>query len=97
CATDYWDDQRIGPEILKTTVDTYRKLRNTIRWMLGNLAHFRPEDRIAENEMPELERLMLHRLAGLDVLVPQAHPGFHLKRTLAGLHAFHAPDPSGFL
>ncbi|MGA8158067.1 MAG: class I tRNA ligase family protein, partial [Rhodoplanes sp.] len=37
---DYWDDQRIGPEILKTTVDTYRKLRNTIRWMLGNLAHF---------------------------------------------------------
>ena len=44
---DYWDDQRIGPEILKTTVDTYRKLRNTLRWMLGNLAHFHDEERVA--------------------------------------------------
>ena len=40
CAADYADDLRIGPEILKTTVETYRKLRNTLRWMLGNLAHF---------------------------------------------------------
>ena len=66
CASDYADDLRIGPEILKTTVDTYRKLRNTIRWMLGSLAHFREEDRIALGEMPELERLMLHRLTELD-------------------------------
>ena len=41
CASDYADDLRIGPEILKTTVETYRKLRNTLRWMLGSLAHFR--------------------------------------------------------
>ena len=41
CSTDSWDDQRIGPEILKTTVEIYRKLRNTIRWMLGSLGHFR--------------------------------------------------------
>ena len=40
CAADYADDLRIGPEILKTTVETYRKLRNTLRWMLGNLAHW---------------------------------------------------------
>ena len=45
CASDYADDLRIGPEILKTTVETYRKLRNTIRWMLGNLVHFHPERR----------------------------------------------------
>ena len=42
CATDYADDQRIGPEILKNTIETYRKLRNTIRWMLGTLHHFQP-------------------------------------------------------
>src|SRR5262245_65760069 len=48
CASDYADDLRIGPEILKTTVETYRKLRNTIRWMLGSLAHFREEDRRSE-------------------------------------------------
>ena len=47
CAADYADDLRIGPEILKTTVDTYRKLRNTLRWMLGNLAHFHAAERIA--------------------------------------------------
>ena len=46
CASDYADDLRIGPEILKTTVETYRKLRNTMRWMLGSLAHFREEDRV---------------------------------------------------
>ena len=62
CASDYADDLRIGPEILKTTVETYRKLRNTIRWMLGSLAHFREDDRVAPAKMPELERLMLHRL-----------------------------------
>ena len=39
-ASDYADDLRIGPEILKTFVETYRKLRNTIRWMLGALAHY---------------------------------------------------------
>ena len=69
CASDYADDLRIGPEILKTTVDTYRKLRNTIRWMLGNLAHFEHSQRVAVDKMPELERLMLHRLVELDGLV----------------------------
>ena len=42
-STDYAEDLRLGPEILKTNVDAYRKLRNTIRWMLGTLAHFRPD------------------------------------------------------
>src|SRR5690349_9072108 len=68
CAADYADDLRIGGEILKTTVDTYRKLRNTLRWMLGNLAHFHAAERVAVEHMPELERLMLHRLAEIDPL-----------------------------
>ena len=62
-ASDYADDQRIGPEILKNTIETYRKLRNTIRWMLGTLAHFKPGDDVDHADMPELERLMLHRLS----------------------------------
>jgi hypothetical protein len=69
CASDYADDLRIGPEILKTTVETYRKLRNTLRWMLGSLAHFHEPDRVAVADMPELERLMLHRLAEVDAQV----------------------------
>jgi isoleucyl-tRNA synthetase len=96
CASDYADDLRIGPEILKTTVDTYRKLRNTVRWMLGSLAHFRDEDRVEPEKMPELERLMLHRLTELDALVRRAYADFDFKRIFAALNAFMTVDLSAF-
>ncbi len=97
CAADYADDLRIGPEILKTTVDTYRKLRNTLRWMLGNLAHFeRRRPRRLSTHMPELERLMLHRLAELDPLVRAAYADFDYKRIFAALNAFMTSDLSAF-
>jgi isoleucyl-tRNA synthetase len=96
CASDYADDLRIGPEILKTTVDTYRRLRNTLRWMLGNLAHFQPSDRIAAEKMPELERLMLHRLAELDLQIRAAYAEFDYKRIFAALNAFMTVDLSAF-
>jgi isoleucyl-tRNA synthetase len=96
CSADYWDDQRIGPEILKTAVETYRKLRNTLRWMLGNLAHFRAAERIAPERMPELERLMLHRLAELDPLVRSAYADFDYKRIFAALNSFMVVDLSAF-
>src|SRR5205814_7812772 len=96
CASDYADDLRIGPEILKTTVETYRKLRNTIRWMLGSLAHLRDEDHVALAQMPELERLMLHRLVELDRLVRQAYADFDYKRIFAALNAFMTSELSVF-
>ncbi len=96
CASDYADDLRIGPEILKTTVETYRKLRNTVRWMLGSLAHLQDEDRIAPAKMPELERLMLHRLSELDGLVRQAYDDFDYKRIFAALNAFMTAELSAF-
>ncbi len=95
-ASDYADDLRIGPEILKTTVDTYRKLRNTLRWMLGNLAHFHEKGRIEPAKMPELERLMLHRLSELDELVKQSYRDFDYKRIFAALNAFMTSDLSAF-
>jgi isoleucyl-tRNA synthetase len=95
-ASDYADDLRIGPEILKTTVDTYRKLRNTLRWMLGNLAHFYEQDRIEPGKMPELERLMLHRLSELDETVKQSYRDFDYKRIFAALNAFMISDLSAF-
>jgi isoleucyl-tRNA synthetase len=96
CASDYADDLRIGPEILKTTADTYRKLRNTMRWMLGSLAHFHEDERVAFEKMPELERLMLHRLSELDELVRQAYADFDYKRIFANLSAFMTSDLSAF-
>jgi isoleucyl-tRNA synthetase len=95
-AADYADDLRIGPEILKGTVETYRKLRNTIRWMLGNLAHFHDEERVALSHMPELERLMLHRLAELDALVRRSYAEFDFKRIFAALNGFMTSDLSAF-
>jgi isoleucyl-tRNA synthetase len=96
CATDYWDDQRIGPEILKTTVDTYRKLRNTIRWMLGNLVHFHDGDRVVHADMPGLERYVLHRLSELDESVRKNYAAFDFKRIFAALSQFMTVDLSAF-
>jgi isoleucyl-tRNA synthetase len=96
CASDYADDLRIGPEILKTTIETYRKLRNTIRWMLGSLAHLTDEDALAFAKMPELERLMLHRLFELDRLVRQSYVAFDYKRIFAALNSFMTSDLSAF-
>jgi isoleucyl-tRNA synthetase len=96
CATDYADDQRIGPEILKNTIETYRKLRNSIRWMLGTLHHFKPADSVAHAEMPELERLMLHQLAEQAQIVRQAYAEFDYKTVVASLSAFMNTELSAF-
>ena len=95
-ASDYTDDVRFGPEILKNFVETYRKLRNTVRWMLGSLAHFRDKERVALADMPALERLMLHRLAELDALVRKGYADFDFKRVFAQLNAFLTSDLSAF-
>jgi isoleucyl-tRNA synthetase len=96
CATDYADDQRIGPEILKNTIETYRKLRNSIRWMLGTLHHFRSGEEVAHAEMPELERLMLHELAEQAAIVRTAYAGFDYKTVVASLSAFMNTELSAF-
>jgi isoleucyl-tRNA synthetase len=95
-ASDYADDLRIGPEILKTFVETYRKMRNTLRWMLGTLAHYDPQRTVAHSEMPELERLMLHRLAELDDIVRKAYAEYDYKRVVAALSHFMNTDLSAF-
>jgi isoleucyl-tRNA synthetase len=96
CATDYADDQRIGPEILKNTIETYRKLRNSIRWMLGTLHHFKSGEEVAHAGMPELERLMLHELAEQAAIVRKAYAEFDYKTVVASLSAFMNTELSAF-
>jgi isoleucyl-tRNA synthetase len=95
-ASDYSDDLRIGREILKTFGETYRKLRNTIRWMLGSLAHYDSIPRSRGEGIPELERLMLHRLTELDEEIREAYERFDYKRVVARLSAFLNTDLSAF-
>ncbi|MCC0038614.1 MAG: isoleucine--tRNA ligase [Brucellaceae bacterium] len=93
--TDYWEDQRLGKNVLQTNIDAYRKLRNTIRWMLGTLAHDEGDD-VPVAEMPELERLMLNRLAELDEIVRKGYDGFDFKRIARTLLDFAVVDLSAF-
>ena len=95
-ASDYSDDLRIGPEILKTFSETYRKMRNTIRWMLGALGHFKPSDKVTYSDLPELERLMLHRLSVLDADVRAAYANFDYRKVVAALTQFMNTELSAF-
>ncbi len=95
-ASDYSEDLRIGPEILKQQVDTYRRLRNTLRYLLGALAEFDPSERIAAKDLPELERYVLHRLWQLDRELRQACDDLEFHRFYAALHNFCAVELSAF-
>jgi isoleucyl-tRNA synthetase len=94
-SSDYADDLRIGPEILKTAVDAYRKYRNTMRWMLGTLAHDEGEVTPVK-DMPELERLMLHRLSQLDEQVRASYDAFEFGRITKALMDFMVVELSAF-
>jgi isoleucyl-tRNA synthetase len=94
--TDYWEDQRLGKTILQTNIDAYRKLRNTIRWMLGTLAHDDGSE-VPLKDMPELERLMLHRLSELDGLVRASYDSFDFKRIARTLLDFMNGGAVGLL
>ncbi|MGR3321254.1 MAG: isoleucine--tRNA ligase [Pseudooceanicola sp.] len=94
--TDFTADQRIGPEILKGVADSYRRLRNTMRFMLGSLGDFREEDRVAPEDMPELERWVLHRLAELDETVRKGYAAYDFQATFQAVFNFATIDLSAF-
>ncbi|MEA3001609.1 MAG: isoleucyl-tRNA synthetase [Sphingomonadales bacterium] len=95
-STDYFEDVRIGKEVLATTTDAYRKLRNTFRYLLGALQDFSEEERVAPAAMPELERWVLHRLAELDSELREAVDGFDFNRATRTVMAFANDDLSAF-
>jgi isoleucyl-tRNA synthetase len=95
-STDYSEDQRIGKEIIQTTVDAYRKMRNTLRWLLGNLAHFTDADDTPVATMADLDRLILSRLQGLGGEVEAAYRGYDYKRVVALITNFMVNDLSAF-
>ncbi len=95
-SSDYAEDLRIGPDIIKANVESYRKLRNTLRYLLGNLAHYHPDLAVAYGEMPELERYMLARLAELDAVVREGYAAFDFKRVFHALLNFAVNDLSAF-
>jgi isoleucyl-tRNA synthetase len=91
---DYADDQRIGKTILQTTTDAYRKIRNTIRYMLGALAGFSEAERLPVADMPPLERYVLHRLWALDREVRDAYGRYAFQEVTRALVEFCQTDLS---
>jgi isoleucyl-tRNA synthetase len=99
-STNFVEDQRIGKEILAGTVDAYRKLRNTLRYLLGALEGFSEAERLDLDDsavvacLPELERWMLGRIHSLDALVRQATNDFDFNRLYTALFQFCTVDLS---
>ena len=94
--SDYSADQRIGPEILKGVADSYRRLRNTMRFMLGSLHDFTEADRIDPADMPELEQWVLHRLAELDTRVRDGYTAYDFQGVFQAIFTFATVDLSAF-
>ncbi|MBV9966975.1 MAG: class I tRNA ligase family protein, partial [Alphaproteobacteria bacterium] len=95
-ASDYSEDLRIGPEILKHMGDAYRRLRNTLRYLLGALAGFSEEEAVAPEASPDLDRWVLHRLSELDRIVRQGIADYDYHAIFTALHNFCAVDLSAF-
>ncbi len=91
---DYAEDQRIGTTILQTTVDGYRKLRNTLRYLLGGLAGFSEAERLPLDKIPPLERYILHRLWQLDAQVRDAYATYDFRSVWRNVSEFAAGELS---
>ncbi|MCC5992272.1 MAG: isoleucine--tRNA ligase [Rhodobacteraceae bacterium] len=94
--SDYTVDLRIGREILKGVADSYRRLRNTMRFLLGNLDGFSDDERVAPADMPELEQWVLHRLAELDMQVRKGYGTYDFQGVFQKLFTFATSDLSAF-
>jgi isoleucyl-tRNA synthetase len=96
-SVDFMEDHRIGKEILAGVGDSYRKLRNSFRYLLGALDGFSEDERVRDvSEMPELERYMLHLLSALDGELKRAVNDFDFNAYTRALTDFCNNDLSAF-
>ncbi len=94
--SDYTADLRIGPEILKNVADSYRRLRNTMRFLLGSLGDFDKIEPVAVEEMPPLESWVLHRLYELDQEVRKGYEAYDFQGVFQKVFTFATVDLSAF-
>ncbi len=95
-SSDTSEDLRIGKEILKQQAELYRRLRNTLRWLLGSLAGWDEGEQVDHADMPELERWVLHRLTELDALIRRAVQSHDWTGVYPAIHNFCSTDLSAF-
>ncbi len=95
-ASDYYDDLKLDNAILQSQAESYRRIRNTFRFLIGNLSDFTEEEAIDESEFPELERYLLHRLWEVDKVVQKCVSTFNFHLMFTTLLNFCSSDLSAF-
>jgi isoleucyl-tRNA synthetase len=92
-AEDYRDDIRISEEILSRLSEAYRRIRNTCRFLLGNLYDFDPQnDSVPDSQLLEMDRWILLRIEKLIARLREAYAGFEFHAVFHSLHNFCAVD-----
>ena len=94
--SDYTADLRIGPEILKGVSDSYRRLRNTMRFILGSLSETSESEKVEPKDMPELEQWILHRLSELDERVRKGYSEYDFQGVFQSVFTFATVELSSF-
>jgi isoleucyl-tRNA synthetase len=93
---DYREDVRISSEILGHLVDGYRRIRNTFRFLLGNLCDFNLSKKVRYEQMSEIDQWILHRLQELISQVIEDYESFELHRVYRAIHNFCTTELSAF-
>jgi isoleucyl-tRNA synthetase len=87
-SSDFTQDLRMGNDIIQSNTDAYRRLRNTIRFMLANLSGFDEKERIDYAKMPELERYVLAKIAEIDAIVREGYTKYDFNRVYNTVFSF---------
>jgi isoleucyl-tRNA synthetase len=87
-SSDFTQDLRMGNDVIQSNTDAYRRLRNTIRFMLANLSGFDESERVAVGQMPELERYILAKLAEIDAIVREGYTKYDFNRVYNTVFSF---------
>jgi isoleucyl-tRNA synthetase len=95
-ASDYYDDLKLDNAILQAQTDSYRRIRNTLRYLIGNLYEFKENEKIDVAEFPELEKFILHRLWEIDQIIQDCISSYNFHLMFTTLLNFCSNDLSSF-
>ncbi|HIA60510.1 MAG TPA: isoleucine--tRNA ligase, partial [Pelagibacterales bacterium] len=95
-SSDYYDDLKLDNSILKAQTDSYRRIRNTFRYLIGNLNGFEENEKLPLDDFPELEKYILHRLWEINQTVEECVNTFNFHLMFTTLLNFCSNDLSAF-
>jgi len=95
-SSDYSEDLKIGPEIIKSNVDSYRRLRNTLRFILGNLTDFSEGEKVDYNKLNDLDHYVLSSLVNLEEEVIKNYKIFEYQKVFSLIFNFCTNELSAF-